>query len=228
MNHKGHARFWKEVQQGIWEPETFKVLDRFCTPGSTFIDIGAWNGVCSLYAASKGAVCHAIEPDEVAYKALRRNIGLNPDYDITPHRLAITSTNGTAWINTGDKFGDSMSSTIVRGEVEAVDEIDSLTLDRFIDNIGLQICKIGLIKIDIEGGEISLLKQAREFLSHYKPNIYISLHPSWFQDYENDMAIIETAFFSIYTVTDIHGTVHRPETFRDALIQGLHSFILTA
>jgi hypothetical protein len=46
--------FWDQVEAGLWEPETFEVLEQFCKEGKTFVDIGAWNGVCSIYANALG------------------------------------------------------------------------------------------------------------------------------------------------------------------------------
>src|SRR6185295_5767667 len=69
---EGDELFWESVRNGQWEPETFRAIDHFIVPGRVFIDIGAWNGVFSIYAAKKSAWVIATEPDPVAYDKLQR------------------------------------------------------------------------------------------------------------------------------------------------------------
>jgi len=71
--------FWTGVNDGRWEPETFRLFDRVLMPNWRFVDIGAWVGPTALYAARKVATIDAYECDPVALGHLRRNIGVNPD-----------------------------------------------------------------------------------------------------------------------------------------------------
>ncbi len=50
-----------------FEPDLFDALDEHIHPGSVFIDIGAWIGFVSIYAAQLGATVHSYEPDPAAY-----------------------------------------------------------------------------------------------------------------------------------------------------------------
>ena len=70
---------WPRVPAGAWEPYTFEMLDRLLLPAdrapdgaATLIDIGAFNGPISLYAASIGASVYAVEADPDNYAMLRR------------------------------------------------------------------------------------------------------------------------------------------------------------
>ena len=36
--------FWDKVERGRWEPETLALIDQKVTPGTTFLDLGAWVG----------------------------------------------------------------------------------------------------------------------------------------------------------------------------------------
>ena len=227
MKHIGHDRFWKEVEAGTWEPETFKVLHQYIKPNKTFIDIGSWNGVCSLYAYELGAICHAIEPDNEAFAILSANIALN-SADIKSHNLCISDKNGIEKINTQyvNGFGNSMSSLVNRGIIEGEQEVKSLTLDAFLATNSIHIGDICLIKIDIEGGEINLLKQAKEFIGKYKPTIYISLHPSWFPDLDNDLASIESIMFNGHKVYDPVGNEINKDDFKELVLFGVHSFVM--
>ena len=67
--------FWNEVE--TWEPETFDIVKQYADPKKSFIDIGAWNGVVSLYASGLYKEVIAIEPDLIAFDKLIRNVQLN-------------------------------------------------------------------------------------------------------------------------------------------------------
>jgi hypothetical protein len=83
--------FWKSVERGEWEPYTFSVLDRFVTPETTVIDIGAWIGPVTLYAAKTAKHVFAIEPDPVAFKELSALASV-PNVSLFNH--AILNRNG--------------------------------------------------------------------------------------------------------------------------------------
>lgn len=227
MKHIGHKDFWKQVDLGLWEPETFSVLNRFCRPNKVFIDIGAWNGVCSLYAGSKGSICYAIEPDPEAIKSLRKNVKLN-EYDIKTINCCISDTNGIVNLNTqyDNGFGNSMSSLLDRGLVVESVEVRSFTLETFIDENKIDISLIDLIKIDIEGGEVSLMRNEIPFLKRHKPNLYLSLHPAWFPNLDDDIKEIEDIIFDIYRVFDTNDRQYEKWEFLSAVNSGVHSLVL--
>jgi FkbM family methyltransferase len=63
------------------------------------------------------------------------------------------------------KNKDSIYNKIVKEQV---------TLDSFVEKNG---CIPGLIKIDVEGAEINVLRGAKSVLREYHPEIIISVHP---------------------------------------------------
>ena len=222
--------FWDKVEAGLWEPETFEVLDQFIEKDKTFIDIGAWNGVCTMYAQSKGAKVETIEPDESIYDTLVSNIGSNVD-EYTVYECAISDQNGLLNLKSIGSFGDSMSSLIGRSDKEQSKEVETYTLETFIGMTQTDLTYVCLIKMDIEGGEVLVFKQAKEFLSTYKPTIYISLHPAWFPNPKDDMQMIIDVIFPIYKVCRmIDGVVtqYSRDRFVEAVERGEHSYILIA
>jgi len=229
MKHTGDEKFWKEVEEGKWEPETFKVLDMFCSDGKTFIDIGAWNGVLSFYAEQLGCICYAIEPDPIALAKLIKNIKLN-NSKIKVSEICISAKNKDFELKTEHKngFGNSMSSILDRSAVHDSITVKGMTLEHFIEHEEIQMQNVCLIKIDIEGGEIALLKQAKKFLKKHKPIIYLSLHPFWFPDLEQDLNDIADILFGIYNVKDTNGKEYNRSDFNEAVKSGVHSFILEA
>lgn len=230
INFKSRPEFWMEVENGNWESDTFKVFDRYIKPDSVFIDIGAWNGVCSIYAKKLGADAIPIEPDPNIHDELYQNLQLNGFGCNNFWRGAISDKTGKSVINTQSSFGNSESSLIDRGNINGEFEINIMTLSDFIEWDKVQIKNISLIKIDVEGGEVLILKQAREFLAAHKPTIYVSFHPAWFPDKEQNIQDIIETIFPIYKVrrlVDGQMIDYTIESFRAAMeTNHEHNFIL--
>lgn len=218
--------FWAAVEAGQWEPDTFDIIERFIKD-KIFIDIGAWNGVCSLFAAALGAICHSVECDEVAFSELEENTDPNPNIKI--YELAIGNVDGILNLKTQSNFGNSESSLVTReGTVNEIPVLSRTMLSFFHDiDVNPSDC---LIKIDIEGGEVFLLKEAESFLRQYKPTIYISFHPAWFPKKDENIKEIIDIIFSIYKVKRMKDGVlfeYSAQEFRYAMEYGEHTFILT-
>lgn len=189
--------FWAGVRDvNGWEPETFDVLDKFIKPGMNFLDIGAWNGVCSIYAGLLGAKCFSVEPDDKAFIELSENARLN-NVDMQLWNLAISDHSGTDVLrNVQDGFGNSMSSLLRRYDKEDKNIVVCKTLLEFM---GLDmICKPDFIKMDVEGGESIIIPGSRGALKLSNCPLYLSLHPMWFRDREGDMFAIYDVLEDVY------------------------------
>ncbi len=220
--------FWDMASKGKWEPETFIIIDRFVKPDSIFLDIGAWNGICSLYAEQLGARCYAIEPDAVAFKELLGNIKASNSY-IIPLYMCVSDSEESKFLysQTSNGFGNSESSLLLRGIAKARNVVQGITLEKLIEDQKIDTSKISLIKMDIEGAEIMVLPQAHEFLKKHRIPLYISFHPGWFPDRDKNIQDIIKVIFDVYDVKDCLGNEYTPELFIKALDAGQHTFILT-
>jgi FkbM family methyltransferase len=226
MKHKGHDKFWSNVEAGTWEPETFEVLNKYCAPGKTFIDIGAWNGVCSIYAAGLGAECRAVEPDPEALRYLQENIKLN-EANVRVYNVCIADKDGQVELNTQESFGNSRSSIVDRGGIATSTSVRAVTLETFVRLAKIDMAQVCLVKIDIEGGEVDLITQAESFLKDHKPVVYLSLHPAWFPNKDTDTERIADVLFGIYRVFGTDGREYERWEFLEAVNRGVHSLVLT-
>ena len=220
FEHPGQEAFWKTVQDNKWEPETFDVLDKYIVPGQTFIDIGAWNGVLSLYASK--LTCQASCEWYLEFKMLSENCRINGSYDIQAWEMAISDVNGKVILEShnGD-WGNSMSTIVDRHEQKGQKEVKAVSLSEFINLAEVDMGDVCLIKIDTEGGETLIVPSSRELLKKYQPTILLSLHSFWFPDYERNCAEIADTIFPIYRVYPVYAyqeknliEEHTPETFK--------------
>lgn len=166
---EGHQNdFWNGLQG--WEPETFDMFDKFIKPGMVVADVGAWNGVLSIYASMLGAKVVAYEPDPIAWDELVANIK-NNEANVIPYRRAVTDgSRNHEYLTTKSVWGDSMSSLMYDKADEGV-EVMCVTLQ--------SLPVFDFIKIDVEGAEIRILNNdGLRFLWTAKKPLYLAVHPN--------------------------------------------------
>lgn len=178
--------FWDRVARGTWEPQTFQVLDRHLDPSRAYIDIGAWIGPTTLYAARTAARVSAFEPDPIAFAELSANVAANPAFsaNVQLHPEAVSVWNGAQTLYAGgmywsgvSRFGDSMSSLFSSGAMpgQSAIEVGGVRLVDFMEAQAVHDCS--LIKMDVEGGEFSLIPgHWRDLAAFGMPTLYVAFH----------------------------------------------------
>lgn len=134
-------------------------------PGSAVVDVGANIGNHTVFfAAMLGARVHAFEPYPPNQELLELNVAVNDLVDlVTTHRCALgeTSANGKAQVEQSGNLGRvRISSDGGEIRVHALDEI-------IIDT------PIGMIKIDVEGSELAVLRGAAETIRRWRPDLLV-------------------------------------------------------
>ena len=142
--------FWENVKNGKWEPDTFKVFDKFLDKKHSFIDMGAWIGPTTLYGAHSAKHCYSIEPDPVAFGNLKKNVSLNPTLaeKINIFDCCITDKTGPVKFGNPEELGNSGSSMLIADSKRSI-SVSGITLEEFIEKNKIDDCNF--IKIDIEG-----------------------------------------------------------------------------
>jgi FkbM family methyltransferase len=210
--------FIPKVHNGNWEENTFHILDHYQQDDKIYLDIGAWIGPTVLYSANKFKQVVCFEPDPVALERLRENISANPSLNnitVIPH--ALSDQNSVSEFGGNGELGNSMSTLLVGlenkedfyhnyGEEDGflsyeerkrdIIRVETLTIETALSMHGIDPTQIGLIKMDIEGGEIILIPAMQTFLDTYKPVLYISLHRVFLR--ETDINEILDILFDIY------------------------------
>lgn len=174
-----NGSFWDQVKSGGWEAETLRFFRENITAETLVLDIGAWIGPTALYAAQIGESCIAFEPDPIAFAELRANRHANEKAEwisrLTIMNEAITVDGKPLSLGSRGGGGDSMTSALFADE-----ETNWIVPSRRVPDILEQFARPGqpvFLKIDIEGGEYSLLPAIGDILAREGVRVHLSLHP---------------------------------------------------
>jgi len=152
---------------GIYEAGTLRVIKKSLRVGDTFIDIGANIGLMSLTASQMvgGSGCvHAFEPVPAMYAILQENISLNKARNITSHKKALGSKQELRTIFERMDVNRGAASLIPPNNVSG-DKYDAY-VDTFDNFSGVHnIRQVRMLKIDVEGWELEVLRGAKNLLS---------------------------------------------------------------
>jgi FkbM family methyltransferase len=192
--------FWDKAASGAWEPELLATLEAQVAPGSVFLDIGAWVGPTSLFAALLGAKVVAVEADPAAADRLAANVAANPALAprIRVLRRAASAEPGIIRLGAARKPGDSMSSVLhaARDGSWAVEAATPADLVAAAEEAGPGPL---VVKIDIEGGEYGLLPALFAALPARTRAVVAAFHPGLLREAgraEQDIATATRACFA--------------------------------
>jgi FkbM family methyltransferase len=193
---------------GSFEPQTLRLIKRLVKPGDTVFDIGANIGAHTLHLAKQvGATGRviAIEPTDWAYAKLLRNIELNTSLkEVTTTIQAALCSNGGE-VPSEFHSSWSLSSSLERhpihmGVLKSASNSISSTLDALAQS--LEINRLDLIKIDVDGFEVEVFNGAREIIQRFLPVIVLELSPDSYKDQGRDfnklLDFLEEYNYSLY------------------------------
>lgn len=171
------------INHGSYEPEESSLLLESARDCAIVFDIGANVGFYSLHwsrrLAKHGAV-HAFEPVPRTYSRLARNVALNGLSDVvTVNNLGLSDQTRGDRMFLPNFSGSGAASIINLHPEESSEEVDVrlTTLDKYVsDN---QIICLDLMKIDVEGAELMVLRGGMETISQHRPLIFTELLRKW-------------------------------------------------
>ena len=168
--------FWRDVAADVWESETFAIFDRFLDQQHSYIDIGAWIGPTLLYGCQSAKTAYGLEPDPIAFAELEQNIRLNEPMsgNIRLLNACIAPQTGEMTLGSRGGGGDSTSSLLFARK-KTHWTVKALSFDDFIRQNKITDCNF--IKMDIEGGEYTILPSMAGYLRSHRPTLHLSLHP---------------------------------------------------
>jgi FkbM family methyltransferase len=157
---------------GTFEIGERKWVKRLLKPGMVFFDIGAHHGLYSLIASrivGRSGVVVAFEPSPRERKKMKLNLFLNSGLNIRVFPLALGEKSGESdfFLVEGDNSGcNSLKIPNVPQKTRKI-RVNVVTLDDFIETANLE--RLDLIKLDVEGAELSVLKGGVKSIQRFRP-----------------------------------------------------------
>lgn len=167
---------------GMWEPNISCAFESMVKPGDLVVDVGANIGYYSLLSSSlvgpKGRVV-AIEASPRTFRQLSENLKRNGAKNVRAVNVAVSDKAERITLYGGPEANRGTTSTLPNAGLTAEAVIDALPLTDILTPEERAVAK--LIKIDIEGGELPLLRQLAATLDWYNPDLQIlaEMTPGW-------------------------------------------------
>ena len=159
---------------GEWAMDELGLLAQLITPGMCVLDVGAFIGTHTLafseFTGQKGKV-YSFEPRKEIYDILSANIDLNDCQNVTTRNMGLAEAERTIElqsinINEGINFGGLALAVNESSLISNTYKVRVSTID------GLEIEKIDVIKLDVEGMERRVLDGAIETISRDRPLVF--------------------------------------------------------
>jgi FkbM family methyltransferase len=175
-----------QICQGTFDPENEQLLDRLVAPGMSVIDVGANLGWYTLLMARAGARVHALEAFPYNHGLLTRNVAENGLTDsVVTHLVGCASEPGTGrvcaipnTVNLGSMF------VLTDPEVPTPDGFDSVEIPLArVDDLVPATEVIEIVKMDIEGAELTALQGMERILTRDRPVILLELNSRTLREY---------------------------------------------
>ncbi len=174
-----------------YEKEDENVLFSLLQDDAVILDIGANIGWYSLLFSKRLplAKIYSFEPIETTYRHLITNITLNKADNVFPYNIGLSEKEGSSiyyYFPGGAVLASEKNLLSCPKAQEIVCKVE--LLDKIVSTY--KINKIDLIKCDVEGAELSVIKGGLNSIKTYLPILFIELFERWsiqFNYHPNDV-----------------------------------------
>lgn len=167
-------------KKGYYEPDLSDYLLKHLSfsEGDIILDVGAnvgWYSVLLSTQLAPGATIYAFEPDPDNYACLRWNLEKNKCTNVVPVQQGIAEQSGTKYLHQYKSSNPGRHSMLAINPGPAI-AVETVSFNEFIDHNHLDVSRIKLLKIDIEGyeyfafrGGSKLLERVPVILAEFSP-----------------------------------------------------------
>jgi len=146
------------------------VFSQIVGPGAVVVEVGANIGAHTVELArlaGRDGEVHAFEPQRIVFQALCANLALNQRTNVFARQAAVGAKSGTIAVphldpSARDNFGGVSLREVTFGESVPLIALDSLDL-----------LACHLLKVDVEGMEVDVLKGGEQLIETHRPIMYI-------------------------------------------------------
>ena len=148
-----------------------KLFEQICKAGDIVIEVGANIGAHTLYLSKLvgNGYVFAFEPQRLVFQNLCANLALNSISNVYAYQEAISDENGSILIPECDFTKNNNFGGINIENTKNGTTVNKQKLDNFLNKIN----RLKLLKIDVEGMEILVIKGAKELIDKFRPIIYV-------------------------------------------------------
>ena len=168
------SRYWYFWGYAHYELGTTRLLRRLLECRRVFFDVGANIGYHTFLAAAllegRGSV-HAFEPWSAVFEDLAANARLNAFRCLELNRCALSDRDGQSPLFLPDRPEWTTASLVPNGT--ACEPVPTLRFDSYCKRRGLE--RVDLMKIDVEGAELQVLRGMGSLLSRWQPDIVLEV-----------------------------------------------------
>lgn len=168
-------RYDVDYVEGTHESSTQNLILNLLQRGDVFYDVGAHLGFFSVIAARAvgptGEVI-AFEPDPSNAERIRANAARNRFLMVEVVDEAVWSSNAPLELVPANPSSGRSQGRVGLSINYSGAQVNGLALDQFIEGRRAP----NLIKIDVEGGELEVLKGMRRLLSLHRPHVICEIH----------------------------------------------------
>lgn len=171
---------------GFFDKEEIDLIKNIVNSTDVVLDVGSNIGYHSLMISkiigNKGKI-YAFEPYDKNFAILHKNILLNNTNNIKLNNIALGDKNMKGSLKVFKDYAYNSLLNLKRLPQVGTEKVRMEQLDTFVYK--RKINRIDLIKIDVEGFELNVLKGAKRTLREYKPKIVCEI----FQENLNPLGI---------------------------------------
>lgn len=180
------VRFWVHMPEdkGIWtgayEHGFAARIAAAMKPGFVAYDVGGWHGFFAGVMAANGAAKVAVfEPLPANIERIRKLVALNPALPLELHEMALSDQDGTAeFMVMPETSMAKLTTSQFQPHAASGTRISvrTATIDGLVEAGSLP--PPDLMKLDVEGAEMMVLRGARQVLARHRPVIFAEIHSS--------------------------------------------------
>lgn len=168
----------KGIWTGAYELELAQTMAAAVPRGSVCLDIGGWRGFFGGVMALAGAARVVIfEPLPANAEQIRKMIELNPGLPVELMEAAVSEANGEIefCLMPETSMGKMAASSFQAGASggERI-KVRTIAIDAMVT--AGQLKAPAVMKIDVEGAELLVLRGARQVLAAHGPKLFMEIH----------------------------------------------------
>ncbi len=216
------------IASPVCEPKVQAWLEANLAKRAVFFDVGAYHGVHTMLGSrltGRGGWVVAFEPSPPNLERLRYHLRMNLMRNVEVVACIVgqtTETEADFWMV---DEGVSSSNSAAFGSLETIPRMEgsslvkvklpSVSLDDFHRRSGLTP---DVIKIDVEGFEVQVIRGASHLLREHRPLLILAVHPFWLPPGDTPNSLMHLLEVHGYEAYDDNGLLVETLDFDEYLL----------